>query len=171
MRWSWSLDPVSKVISGMEILHWTNGTAFPAADLRFHLYYNASRDEESSFLHSNRMASSAFRDWSEDEWAHDEIVSVTLRSDQGQKTADLTSLVDYIQPDDGNAHDRTVMRKLLPEAIVPGATVHLKIEFKSKVPRTFAPTGFRGRYFFITQWFPKLGVFEQNGTWNCHQFI
>ena len=131
------LDPVSKVISGMEILHWTNGTAFPAADLRFHLYYNASRDEESSFLHSNRMTSSAFRDWSEDEWAH----------------------------------DRTVMRKLLPEAIVPGATVHLKIEFKSKVPRTFAPTGFRGRYFFITQWFPKLGVFEQNGTWNCHQFI
>ena len=133
------LDAASKIISGVEILHWTNRTAF--------------------------------RDWAEEEWAYNEIVSVILLSDQGQAIADLTSRVDYIQPDNGNIHDRTVMRIFLPEAVLPGATVHLKIEFKSKVPRTFARTGFRGRYFFIAQWFPKSGVFERDGTWNCHQFI
>jgi hypothetical protein len=27
-----------------------------------------------------------------------------------------------------------------------------------------------GNYFFLGQWFPKIGVLESGGTWNCHQF-
>ena len=37
------------------------------------------------------------------------------------------------------------------------------------VPRTFARTGAIGNFFFIAQWFPKLGVLQDDG-WNCHQF-
>ena len=37
------------------------------------------------------------------------------------------------------------------------------------MPRTFARTGAIGNFFFIAQWFPKLGVL-QDGGWNCHQF-
>ena len=36
-------------------------------------------------------------------------------------------------------------------------------------PRTFARTGAIDDYFFIAQWFPKIGVLEDTG-WNCHQF-
>src|SRR6187399_2341934 len=39
----------------------------------------------------------------------------------------------------------------------------------AKVPRTYARTGRIGNYFFIAQWFPKIGVF-QDGGWNTHQF-
>ena len=37
------------------------------------------------------------------------------------------------------------------------------------MPRTFARTGAIGNFFFIAQWFPKLGVLQDDG-WNCHQF-
>jgi len=37
------------------------------------------------------------------------------------------------------------------------------------VPRTFARTGVIGSFYFIAQWFPKLGVLQDQG-WNCHQF-
>jgi hypothetical protein len=37
------------------------------------------------------------------------------------------------------------------------------------VPRTFARTAAIGNFFFIAQWFPKLGVLQNEG-WNCHQF-
>jgi hypothetical protein len=32
-----------------------------------------------------------------------------------------------------------------------------------------ARTGFKGDFFLVAQWFPKVGVLEENG-WNCHQF-
>ena len=37
------------------------------------------------------------------------------------------------------------------------------------MPRTFARTGAIGNFYFLAQWFPKLGVLEDAG-WNCHQF-
>ena len=37
------------------------------------------------------------------------------------------------------------------------------------MPRTVARTGAIGNFFFIAQWFPKLGVLQEDG-WNCHQF-
>ena len=37
------------------------------------------------------------------------------------------------------------------------------------MPRTFARTGRIGDYYFVAQWFPKIGVLEDAG-WNAHQF-
>ena len=37
------------------------------------------------------------------------------------------------------------------------------------MPRPFARTGAIGNFFFLAQWFPKLGVLQDDG-WNCHQF-
>ena len=79
--------------------------------------------------------------------------------------------MEYIQPDDGNKHDRTVLRVALPKPVAPGQTIRVELQWQSKVPRTFARTGVRGDYFFLAQWFPKIGVFEEDGKWNCHQFI
>lgn len=165
------LDPARKLITGTALMTWTNSTVFASPDLRFHLYYNAWRDTKSSFLKSNRMLVRDFRDWGKDDWAYNEILSLKVLPEPGFQEADLTSLIEYIQPNDGNPHDRTVMRVVLPQPVPPGGTMRLKIDFRTKVPRTFARTGFRGDYFFLAHWFPKLGVFQEDGAWNCHQFI
>ena len=51
----------------------------------------------------------------------------------------------------------------------PGETATIEVNWTAHVPRTFARTGAIGSYFFVAQWFPKLGVLEENG-WNTHQF-
>ena len=58
----------------------------------------------------------------------------------------------------------------LPELVGPGETIDLEISWESKIPRTFARTGYRGNYFFLAHWFPSLGVYQEDGSWNCHQF-
>jgi hypothetical protein len=57
----------------------------------------------------------------------------------------------------------------LPRAVAPGETIGVEIAWTSKVPRTFARTGVVGNFYFLAQWFPKIGVLENTG-WNTHQF-
>ena len=66
----------------------------------------------------------------------------------------------FIAPDDGNRDDRTVLSVPLPGAVAPGESVTVELAWTARVPRTFARTGAVGNYFFIAQWFPKLGVLE-----------
>jgi hypothetical protein len=53
--------------------------------------------------------------------------------------------------------------------VAPGETANVQIAWSSHVPRDFARTGVVGNFYFIAQWFPKIGVLEDSG-WNCHQF-
>ncbi len=82
---------------------------------------------------------------------------------------DLTSEQRYLAPDDGNAADRTVMAVTLPFAVQPEETLDIEVEWTGKIPRPFARTGYVDDYYFIAQWFPKIGVLEDAG-WNTHQF-
>lgn len=84
---------------------------------------------------------------------------------------------EFIQPDDQNKSDRTVIRVPLNKPVGPGETIVLDIDFGAKLPKIFARTGFSRDYFLVGQWFPKIGVYEPAGTryatagrWNCHQF-
>ena len=43
------------------------------------------------------------------------------------------------------------------------ASVTIEVKWTAHVPRTFARTGAIGNFFFIAQWFPKLGVLQDDG--------
>ena len=45
-----SLDPVAKTLEGTEIIHWRNISGASTDLLWFHLYYNAWRNTESTWL-------------------------------------------------------------------------------------------------------------------------
>ena len=55
------------------------------------------------------------------------------------------------------------MRVPLDEPVAPGGTAEVNVEWTAKVPQPFARTGYVGDYYFIAQWFPKLGVLEDGG--------
>jgi Peptidase family M1 domain len=162
------LDPESRNITGTEVLTWRNASTHAISTLRFHLYYNGWRNTNSTWMRERRLAGddTATRhresDWS---WIDLERVTVTRNGAE----IDLTSRVQFIAPDDGNADDRTVAELPLEQAVNPDESVSIRIAWSSRVPRTFARTGAVGNYFFIAQWFPKIGVLEDTG-WNCHQF-
>ncbi|HQP44828.1 MAG TPA: M1 family metallopeptidase, partial [Thermoanaerobaculales bacterium] len=83
---------------------------------------------------------------------------------------DLLPTLEFMRPDDGNLEDRSVARVRLPEEVPPGGSVVVEVEFEAQLPSIIARTGFAGDFHLAGQWFPKLGVFEGAGGWNCHQY-
>ena len=57
----------------------------------------------------------------------------------------------------------------LEQAIPAGETLRLDIDFTVRLPRAVARTGYAGSYYFVAQWFPKLGVWTDEG-WNAYPF-
>lgn len=163
------LDPASRTIRGEEILTWRNPASIPATTLQFHLYYNAWRNTRSTWMRERRLGRGdpALVNRPESDWGWIDVTSIRLIG--GSVPADITSRMRFIAPDDGNADDRTVLDVPLDRPVAPGQTVNLQIAWSSRVPRTFARTGAIGNFYFLAQWFPKIGVLQDTG-WNCHQF-
>jgi aminopeptidase N len=161
------LDPDAKTLRGRETIHWRNISGQPTSELQFHLYWNAWRDAESTWLRERQLAG-MYTKPQDDAWSAIDVASLRARDASGNWT-DLTARSRFIAPDDGNPRDRTVMSLPLPWTIGPEATIDVEVAWSSKIPRPFARTGYIEDYFFIAQWFPKLGVLEDRG-WNTHQF-
>jgi hypothetical protein len=158
------LDPATRTITGSESINWRNITSRPAADLQFHLYWNAWKNKRSTFMRERALGgNSDDRDRRADEWARIDVTAVKIAG------IDRTASKRFIAPDDDNASDETVMSVPLDQPIEPGRTATVEVVWTARVPRTFARTGAIGNFFFIAQWFPKLGVLQNEG-WNCHQF-
>jgi hypothetical protein len=160
------LDHDAKTLSGRQTIRWRNITSQPASELQFHLYWNAWRDAESTWLRERRVAG-LYRAPQDDAWSSLEITALRLR--ESGETRDLTAAMRFVAPDDGNAMDRTVMSVPLGRLVLPEETVELEAEWTAKIPRPFARTGWVGDYYFIAQWFPKVGVLEETG-WHTRQY-
>ncbi len=163
------LDPRSRTITGDEMLTWRNISSVPAATLRFHLYYNAWRNTRSTWMRERHLGGdTTLAARPQADWGWMDVTNIRLIG-AGGSPIDLTARARFIAPDDGNVDDRTVLEVPLDRPIAPGEIVNVQIGWSSRVPRTFARTGTIGNFYFIGQWFPKIGVLEDTG-WNCHQF-
>jgi hypothetical protein len=156
------LDHAARTLTGRETIRWRNITSNAAGELQFHLYWNAWRDLESTFMRERRLAP-GFTPPRDDAWGSIEIKRISLGP------VDLTPQQRFLAPDDGNMADRTVMAVPLPQPVQPNQTIEVMVEWTAKIPRPFARTGYVNDYYFLAQWFPKIGVLE-NGGWNTHQF-
>jgi len=151
------------MVEGTELLTWTNRTSRPASTLQFHLYLNAFRNTISTYWRE-----SGGRDRRGD-LIRESFGGVELTRMTYSDGTDLLPALAYIAPDDGNPHDRTVAEVTLPRPVAPGETARVSIDFRSRLPRVFRRTGWKGDFFMVAQWFPKIGVLQEDG-WNCHQF-
>lgn len=158
-----NLSPQEKIVFGDEVLTWVNTGDSPVSELHFHLYLNAFKNNRSTFMKESGGSHRGFA-VDEDRWGYIDISRIGI-----QGGADLTPSMVYLQPDDQNPDDQTVMKVLLLEPLPPGETIVLEIAFQSKLPQVFARSGYKGKFFMVAQWFPKIGVWE-NGQWNCHQY-
>ena len=159
------------MLSGRQVLSWRNIQEQPTDELWFHLYWNAWRNTRSTWMLQDRLRGRSDRgdDIREEDWAYIEVESIWFAAGEGHEAVDLSERKRFASPDDGNPDDRTVLVVTLPRPVEPGETIQIGMTWGAKIPRTFARTGFRGDYFFLAHWFPKLGVFGTDG-WNCHQF-
>jgi Peptidase family M1 domain len=165
-----TLDPSARTITGIETIDWRNQGTIAAYSLRIHLYWNAFRNTNSTWLKQYRLGGgTGFDDRPESDFGRIDISSLQILG-AGGAARDLTGEIRFISPDDQNADDRTLAAVTLPAAVAPGESLKLRIAWTGKFPYNFDRTGVIGNYFFVSQWFPKLGVFE-NGGWNARQFF
>ncbi len=162
------LDHATRTLTGSQIIEWRNIGQAPADSVRLHLYWNGWRDHSSSWMREVALAGSAV-DAPAADWGSIDVTAIALADADGSAGADLMPGFAFVQPDDGNPDDRTLAAVKLPAVVPPGDAVRLRVEWRSRVPRTFARTGAIGSFYFVAHWFPKLAVFEGQG-WTAHQF-
>jgi hypothetical protein len=161
------LDAAKKTIDATESLTYKNLTGKPQQTFPFHLYLNAFQPK-STFMTEVRLYGT--RGTGPDaRWDPKHFGAITIGKFDVPGMGDLTDKMRFIQPDDGNANDHTVMEVTLPKPIAPGASVQFRMVFHDQLPYVVERTGYVRDFFMVGQWFPKVGVWWQ-GAWNCHQF-
>ena len=164
------LNPLTKTIDGIMDAFWVNPSNDAVPDIQLHLYLNAFRSNKSTYYREKESGGSPGTKEIDFGW-------INIKSMTDKKGNDLKSVMKFISPDDNNPDDMTVVDVPLAEAVRPGDTVFIKVNFVSKLPSGIRRTGFNDDFFFVAQWFPKFGVYEPagmryavKGGWNCHQF-
>ena len=167
------LDVNAKKLKGRTTLIWKNISDQEIDELYFHLYYNAFKNSRSTFFSERGVPEFLTRDIDETcAWAWSNISS--FKDKNGHELLDS---MQYVQTDDDNIHDETVLRIDLKEAVKPGSSHRFQFEWQTKIPKTMPRTGYNKDFYFFAQWFPKIGVLEPAGMrfaeetqWNCHQY-
>ncbi|HSP97844.1 MAG TPA: M1 family metallopeptidase [Candidatus Dormibacteraeota bacterium] len=158
------LDPEARTVSGSLHARWRNTGRAPATALYLHLYLNAFASNRTTLM--TELGDEAERWWRRhpDGWGRIDVA--TLRVDG----RDVLAQMAFVQPDDGNADDRTLVRVTLPAPVPPRASVEVESDFVATLPRLFMRSGHAAPFFFVAQWFPKLAVLGGDGIWHAHQY-
>ena len=160
-----ALDPVTHELAGSQTVRWRNTASVATDEIWFHLYLNAFASSQSTFMRELASDPLGVSRTPSADWGWTRLTRMALADG-----ADLLPELSFERPDDGNEADFTVARVILPRAVLPGESVTLEIAFEARLPRVVARTGFSGDFHMVAQWFPKIGVFEGEAGWNCHQF-
>ncbi|MDF2815046.1 MAG: EnpEP protein [Paenibacillus sp.] len=165
------LDPDNKSLQGAQTVTWKNPGSKPVSELYFHLYPNAFQSKKTTF---NKESGGKLR---ADEMTKDSFGRIDITSVQTEDGLDLHSTQQFVQPDDNNSQDQTLVKIRLPKAVNPGEKMTLKMNFAVQLPYVFARMGYKDDFIMAGQWFPKVAVYEPKGTrgraeegWNLHQY-
>lgn len=166
-----ALSDDAGTVSATETVTWTHPGTKPVSDLYFHLYPNAFQSDDTTFMTESggRLRS--------DKMPADGFGSITVTDVRTESGVSLIHRMQYVQPDDGNAADHTLIKIHLPQPVGAGESVTLKLQFEVNLPKIFARMGKADNFVMAGQWFPKLSVYEPAGTrgireegWNLHQY-
>lgn len=164
-----TLNDVTKKIDAVQTVQFINTSPVPVNELRFYLYFNSFKNTESTFLKgATNIFGQSFTDKKPNEWGWIEVEKIS------RSGIDLSNNKKYIQPDDGNPEDQSVLEVKLNHSVAPGETATFDLKWQAQIPKTIARAGYSKDFYLLCHWFPQLGVFEQNRAgiwdWNCHQF-
>ncbi|SDO00019.1 Peptidase family M1 [Paenibacillus sp. yr247] len=163
--------PETRQLKGQQTLTWENPGTVPVQELYLHLYPNAFASKKTTFM---RESGGKLR---QDEAKTDSIGSMDLLSVKTVDGDDLSTRMAFVQPDDGNKDDHTLLKIPLLKPVGAGEQVTIKTEFLVKLPSAFARMGYVDDFVMAGQWFPKVAAYERAGTrgrtdpgWNLHQY-
>lgn len=156
------VEPDTRELRGKASITWTNRTEDSVSDAWFHLHLNAYSSNYSTHLWESKGELRGHK--IKEGWGWQRVTSIRV----GDR--ELIDTLQWQRPDDEREEDFTVFSVRLPEAVPPGGSIVIDLDWDSLIPRVRRRTGMKGDFIFLAHWFPKLGVYEGGAGWNCHQF-
>lgn len=148
-----SLDVESQTLSGHEKLTYINHSSDTLTYVWFHLYPNAYKDEHSVFA-------------KEDEERGINDMFYIRESDRGNITLDTIKTENTDLRWEYKNGDETEMKVFLPRGLSPGDSINFSMNFTVKIPRFISRLGYYNLHFEMTQWYPKIAVYDTTGWHN-----
>ncbi len=150
------LDPVAHTVYGEGTIVWRNTSAKPVHDVWLHLYLNAFKNEQSTFM--REPAFGARGGGGVTDWGAIDVRRFALDGVDLWPKADKTGG----RPADPDETDVCVP---LPRDIEPGQSATFEMTWDDKLPTVVERTGYFGSFHMIAQWFPKIARLEPDGRW------
>ena len=136
-------DAVKHTVDATEVLTYHNLTGQPLDHFPFHLYQNAFQPK-ATWVREAKVAGS--RDTSYEKWEDKDYGSEEIKSLEVVGQGDLTSQLHYIQPDDGNKDDKTVVDLRVAEADCAGRVRSVQDRIPDQVSRDAGALGMEARF-------------------------
>lgn len=140
-------------------------------ELYFHMYPNAFSSADTTFM---KESGGKLRG---DVMPTDGYGSMKFTDMQTEDGLSLLHRMQYVQPDDGNIKDKTLIKVRLPKPVKGGESITIRTSFEVSLPKIFARMGKTDDFVMAGQWFPKLSAYEPVGRrgrtiegWNLHQY-
>ena len=152
-----SLNDKANYLFGFETITYTNNSPTTLNEIYIHLFPNAYKNHTTAFaLQKINQGKTDFYNSNPIDYGY--IDHLDFRSN-GKKIEII-----YIK----NTPDNAILR--LNEPLIPGQKITITTPFEVKIPYTFSRLGHVGQSFQISQWFPKISVFDVNG-WNQFPYL
>ncbi|CAH8704586.1 M1 family metallopeptidase [Paenibacillus thiaminolyticus] len=165
------LDESAHLLQAAQTVTWLNPGKKTVNELYFHLYPNAFESPDTTFM---RESGGRLR---EDAMPGDGYGGISLTALDTTDGLSLMNRIEYVQPDDGNAKDKTLIKIRLPQPVKSYERITLTMKFEVKLPKIFARMGYAEDFVMAGQWFPKVAAYEKVGVrgrssegWNLHQY-
>lgn len=152
-RVSARLDTDTHMITGKQEVFLLNSSNAPIGTVQLHLYLNAFSSNHTAMSHGigqlRRMLNVPVN--------RHTIGYCRLL----QVRANFNDVTDQIEIDE------TVATITLPYVIQPGESILLEMKFQTKLPRIVMRSGYADSFHMLAQWYPKLGMLTEDGSWDC----
>jgi hypothetical protein len=166
------LDERTHEIHGLLRMAWRNRTGRTVDRLPFHLYMNAFRADDTAWMASARGRHRG-QGFARDRWGFIDVQRVELL-DRAPNEPTIALEQTPTEPGTPLRHaedaDPSLMTVMLDEPVGPGGSLVLELEFTTRLPQVFARTGYHEDFHMAGQWFPKIGVLEEEAGWQAHEF-
>ncbi len=151
------LDDTSHQLHGFESITYHNRSQTTLNVLYFHLWPNAYSSKNTPFAKQKlQNGSKSFAQANESEMG--QLDSLNFKAN-GEKL--------YYQFED---EFQEICKVALKEPLKPGDSITVTTPFRVKIPGNFSRMGRDGQSYQITQWYPKVAMYDENG-WHTFSYL
>jgi hypothetical protein len=163
------VDTKSATITARSRVAWRNTTASSVSVLPFHLYMNAFRATDTTWM----SAAQGRHRGSEGDFTQLGYTDVRSIDQLGGPLTELPEVLSAWKPGTDSEKtalsfqedsDPSLMQVTLTRPVAPQEVVVLELEWVTKLPSVFARSGANDPFIFSGQWFPKPGANTENGV-------